>query len=399
MPQGTVFPQNRDVNVIMTTVHPQPFRRLGNLLILNKVTAPSTPQTPGNTTRSTQGTNGTSEQDAGTTPLPKNANGVNQTDVENGVLMRKTDSASGATYRELTSAEAAESEGYDASTDVYKSVDAYFKQARPSDRVAVLDYVDKKLDDALQAFWNQNFTFIVFATPGITPDATIVSNDCEANKDHFVVLQSNKPDDFPQLGGQNFTIGVVHDLSERMDVALVGSIANEPVGSVTWKFKELTGITPQDLSVNELAAINKVRGIAYETVNGEPQTSEGKVLSGEYIDAIHGEIWVQVHMASALQKLLHDNDKIPYETKGINMILATGTQVLEQAYEQGIILTDEVSSKGDYSITASPRSAQSAADLSNRHYGGLSFKYHMSGAIHTITVYGTVDSDTIIQNA
>lgn len=393
---GTVFPQNRDVDVIMTTVHPQPFRGLGNLLILNKVAAPSA---PAGGAQSTQATNGTSEQDAETQSLSKNANGVNQADIENGILMRKTDSTSGATYLELNSADAATSAGYSADTDVYKAVDAYFKQSEPSDRVAVLDYGDGKLDDALKAFWNQNFTFIVFATPGVTADATIVSNDCEANKDHFVVLQSDKPGDFTALGGQNYTIGVVHDLSERMDVALVGSIANSPVGSVTWKFKELTGVTPQDLSVNELAAINKVRAIAYETVNGEPQTSEGKVLSGEYIDAIHGEIWVQVHMASALQKLLHDNDKIPYETRGINMILSTATQVLEKAYEQGIILTDDTTSKGDYSLNATPRSAQSQQDLSNRHYGGLSFKYHMSGAIHTITVYGTVDSDTIIQNA
>lgn len=394
---GTVFPQNRDVDVIMTTVHPQPARGLGNLLILNKVAAPASGS--GDTGNSGSQSTTPKVQDAGTNALTKNANGVDQTDVENGVLMRKTDSVSGATYRELTSSDAATSEGYSATTDVYKAVDAYFRQAEPSDRVAVLDYVDGKLDDALKAFWNQNFTFIVFATPGVTNDATIVSNDCEANKDHFLVLQSDKTGDFASLQGQNYTIAVIHDLAERMDVALVGSVANLPVGSVTWKFKELTGVTPQDLSVNELAAINKARAIAYETVNGEPQTSEGKVLSGEYIDAIHGEIWVQVHMASALQKLLHDNDKIPYETRGINMILSTATQVLEKAYEQGIILTDDTTSKGDYSLNATPRSAQSQQDLSNRHYGGLSFKYHMSGAIHTITVYGTVDSDTIIQNA
>ncbi len=77
------------------------------------------------------------------------------------------------------------------------------------------------------------------------------------------------------------------------------------------------------------------------------------------------------------------------------MILATGTQVLNRASERGIILNDN-NGKPEFTITASGRDQQPAQDLANRHYGGLSFTYHASSAIDSITVHGVVNSDTIL---
>ena len=210
-----------------------------------------------------------------------------------------------------------------------------------------------------------------------------------------MVIQTAEPTGFVDLIGQNYTIGLYHDLSEAMDSAFVGNIAMLPVGSTTWKFKTLNGITPDVLTSTEITSINRVNLNGYTTVFGKDQTTEGKVLSGEYIDTLHGVIWVKTQMESSLEKLLQDNDKIPYEQRGINMVLATGTQVLNQASERGIILNDD-NGKPDFSITASPRDQQSAQDLSARHYGGLSFVYHASSAIHTILVHGTVNSDTLL---
>ena len=129
---------------------------------------------------------------------------------------------------------------------------------------------------------------------------------------------------------------------------------------------------------------------------GKGQTSEGTTLSGEYIDLLHGVMWVQTECQSRLQKLLQDNGKIPYEARGIAMINATITDVLNEAYQKEIIATDDTTGHAMFSVTTTPRSEQSREDLSARHYGGVSFEYHASSAIHTITVNGTVDSDTII---
>lgn len=363
-----------DVDVLMTIVHPPRIVGLGNVLILN-------PQ---------------AEKLVNTdTGRDRDKNGLTDNDRENGVLLRKTDTKSGATYVEYSGTNAV---GYDygEGAGICKKASAYFAQANPSDRIAVLTYDPAKIQDSLEAFWYFDWTFAIQAESKVGEETLSLSNVFEANKDHFLVLQSADPSVYSGYRGQNYTIGLVHDLSEPMDAALLGSTALLTVGSTTWKFRNLVGITPDLLTVNELNDIATNYAIAYVEVAGQGETSEGTSLSGEYIDTLHGILWVKTEMQNRLERLLQSNNKIPYEQSGINMIQGVAITVLEQAWEQGIVLTNEKNGKGDYNVTATPRSAQSANDLSKRHYGGLSFTYHASGAIHTITVHGTVNSDTIL---
>ena len=363
-----------DVDVLMTIVHPPRIVGLGNVLILN-------PQAEKLV-----------KTDADSS---KDKDGLTANDRESGVLLRKTDKESGATYVEYSDAGAV---GYDygESSGIYAKAQAYFAQANPSDRIAVLTYDPSKLSESLEAFWYFDWTFAIQAESKIGNETMSLSNIFEANKDHFLVLQSADPSVYNGYSGQNYTIGLVHDLSEPMDAALLGSTALLTVGSTTWKFRHLVGITPDLLTANELRGITRFYAIAYVEVAGQGETSEGTSLSGEYIDTLHGALWVKTEMQNRLERLLQSNNKIPYEQSGINMIQGVAITVLEQAWEQGIVLTNEKNGKGDYTVTATPRSAQSKADISKRHYGGLSFTYHASGAIHTITVHGTVNSDTIL---
>jgi hypothetical protein len=363
-----------DVDVLMTIVHPPRIVGLGNVLILN----PNVEQI--------QNPDTSSERDK---------LGLTENDRENGVYMRKTDTKSGATYVEYSDVDAV---GYDYGEEagIYKKASAYFAQANPSDRIAVLTYDPTQLHDSLEAFWYFDWTFAIQAESNVGDETLSLSNVFEANKDHFLVLQSADPSVYASYKGQNYTIGLVHDLDEPMDAALLGSTALLTVGSTTWKFRNLVGITPDLLTANELNGIAASYAIAYVEVAGQGETSEGTSLSGEYIDTLHGALWVKTEMQNRLERLLQSNNKIPYEQSGINMIQGVATTVLEQAWEQGIVLTNESNGKGDYNVTATPRSAQSTDDLSKRHYGGLSFTYHASGAIHTITVHGTLNSDTIL---
>lgn len=367
------FTRVKDVDVEMTIAKPQAVIGLGNMLILHQIA-----------------------------PSGKAATGGN-------VISRTTDSITGAQYTEYADADAMSAAVTGKTDPVYVKARNYFMQSAASDRVAVLEYPTGKLSDALKAFWYYNWTFMVFDTPQLTgsspsDDAIIASNICEANKDHFLVLQADQPAVYKPLNAQNYTIGLVHDLNEPMDAALIGSIANLKVGSVTWKFRKLKGITPDHITVQAKNAVDLMHAIAYIEVAGQGQTSEGWVLSGDYIDSLHGDLWVKTNIGNKLQKYLQNTDKVPYDQRGINALSAIVSQVLQQAYEQDIILEQEVydsntgksqaTGKGDFSVSATSRSAQSAQDLSSRHYGGLSFIYHRSGAIHTVTVHGTVQSDT-----
>lgn len=363
-----VAPYDRvsDVNVVISVLHPRPVVGLGNLLILNAVTAKA--------------------------PTPAQ---LSVQDRMNGILLRKTDKATGAIYREYKNIDAVAVD-YGEDTAVYKKAQTYFAQSNHSDRVAVLDYDPSKAYDALKAFWYFNWTFAVRTSNDVDDNLVALSNIFEANKNHILVVQSNDVTQFDKIYGQNYTVGLKHDTAENMDSALVGAVATLTVGSVTWKFKQLKGVTPEVLTSNELSAIHRAHAFAYVEVSGVGETSEGWTMSGEYIDVIHGIIWVNTNMENKLEQFLQENGKVSYDQVGITRINGVATQVMEQAYAQGIILTDETTGKGDYTVTTSQRSEQSQQDLSDRHYGGLSFTYHVSGAIHTITVHGEVQSDTIL---
>lgn len=430
------FERVKDVDVIMTVIKPQPITGLGNMLILRAIgtapTNPAKPDSPAGTDQKTQSSDSKStdssqssspkadakdKKDSGipdvqlTTPakaVTDRTDKLSDDDVLNGVLDRTTDPVTGAQYTEYQTADAV-SHYYDVTDPVYIKANNYFMQSAASDRVAVLEYPVGKLADALKAFWYYNWTFAIFADPvfpnnAAIDDAIIASNICEANKDHFLVLQAEQPAVYVPFYAQNYTIGLIHPIAEPMDAAIIGATATLTVGSVTWKFRKLKGITAQRVTVQEKKAIDRVHAIAYIIVNGQGETSEGWVLSGDYIDSLHGDLWVKTNVGAKLEKYLQDTDKVPYDQRGINALAAIVSQVLQQAYEQGIILEQEVydentgetqsTGKGDFTVTATPRSAQSQMDLSKRHYGGLSFRYHRSGAIHTVTVNGIVQSDT-----
>lgn len=396
------FARVKDVDVEMTIAKPQAVIGLGNLLILHQVAS-------SNPAPSNSGSTGNSASKVLDVPLITPVPAVTGKQDISSVLSRTTDPITGAQYTEYANADAVSADGIDKTDPIYIKTSNYFMQSAASDRIAVLSYPAGKLSDALKAFWYYNWTFVVFDKPqftGSTPsdDAIIASNLCEANKDHFLVLQADQPAVYKPLYSQNYTIGLVHGLNEPMDAALIGSTASLTVGSVTWKFRKLNGITPDNITVQAKNAIDLMHAIAYVEVSGQGQTSEGWVLSGDYIDSLHGDLWIKTNIGNKLQKYLQNTDKVPYDQRGINALSAIVSQVLQKAYEQDIILEQEVydsntgksqaTGKGDFLVSATSRSAQSAQDLSARHYGGLSFIYHRSGAIHTVTVHGTVQSDT-----
>lgn len=369
---ATTFSRVSDVTVKLAVSSPTAVTGLGNVMI---IAAQAQAATTGNAAGSATGS-----ATGGAT-------------VDDGVITSITDSSSGAVFKTYPTLDVL-AKDFDSSTNVYKKAKTYFDQENPSDRISVLTYQSGKVTDALGAFWNADWTFAILADNKDT-NLLEIANVFEANEDHLFVIQVENASDLATYKSLNYTIGCVHKNDEAMDAALLGRCASLTVGSITWKFKDLKDITPQDVTAGEKAAIDAAHGIAYITVHGKNQTSEGFVLAGEYIDEIHGEIWVKNTMESTLENLLQVNDKVPYDAAGIAMVQGVVNSVLQTATDQGIVLTDK-DGKGQFSVTATDRLAQSAADLSARKYAGCSFTYKPSAAIHTVEVNGTVDSSTVL---
>lgn len=116
-----------------------------------------------------------------------------------------------------------------------------------------------------------------------------------------------------------------------------------------------------------------------------------KTMSGEFIDALHGDHWVKSNIETNVQRLLSTTDKLTFDSNGIALLDTTVANVLETAFNNGIVDIVDETGVGNYSVTALGRQDLNPDDIAARNYKGLSFKYKRSGAIHTVDVTGTIE--------
>ncbi|MGX7417809.1 DUF3383 family protein [Carnobacterium gallinarum] len=304
-------------------------------------------------------------------------------------------------YKEYTSLDSLKKD-FGEDTAVYKKAKAVWAQVNMPKTVAVITYkasvegVEPKgsnnIVKAAGDFFFENWHFAVLSEFD-SAVALALSNFIEEKKFKFLVLQVIKSSDLTPFAKNSLTIGLVHTLvEEQLDAALIGNTANLTVGSVTWKGRpNLIGITAQKITVSGLEEIHSVGGLVYVEKAGISQTSEGKTISGEFIDALHGDHWIKSNIESRLQHLLSSTDKITFDSNGIALLRNELTTVFEEAFTNGIIDVVDETGNGNYSITALQRTDLDAGDIAARNYKGLSFTYKRSGAIHSVDVRGTIE--------
>lgn len=173
------------------------------------------------------------------------------------------------------------------------------------------------------------------------------------------------------------------------EAALIGRVGSAPVGSVTWKFKDLKGIEPLDLTNTELNEIHAAGAITYVTKAGRNQTSEGKTLSGEWIDVIHSKDYITFNIEYAIQILFVDSDKVSFDNTGIAQLESVTRNVLRQAFQQKMIAQDD-DGLPLYGTNFKRRSEVDPADRAQRKYNGGEFWFELAGAIHETTIRGVI---------
>lgn len=283
-------------------------------------------------------------------------------------------------------------EAYAIGTSTYTKAKTVFSQVNKPAKVLVITYLDGTIAEAADTYFYEDWHFALLSDY-LEADALALSNFIEQQNYKFAVFQVETTEELLPFENNGLTIGLVHsNPAEALDAALIGDAASATVGSLTWKFRQnLAGITPERINKTELDAIHEAGGIAYVTKSGVPQTSEGKTVGGEYIDAVHGEHWVKATIESRIQSLLANTDKLSFDSNGIALLDAELTTVLSQAFTNGIVDMIDESGEPDFTVTALQRLDLDPADIAARNYKGLSFTYRRSGAIHSVEVSGVVE--------
>ncbi|MFD0679939.1 MULTISPECIES: DUF3383 family protein [Paenibacillus] len=283
-------------------------------------------------------------------------------------------------------------------TEEYKAASAIFAQGDQAPasiaitcRNSTIGEGAETLVERLQQVMDKDWYFLI-STSAAKTDVLALADEIELDGTHQYFTRSSNQTDLAAIKAKKYTrTSVLYhtNLANYPDAAWVGATGSAPVGSVTWKFKQLRGIEPLELSATELLAIHGLGANAYVTKAGDNVTTEGKVVDDEYIDIIHAKDYVKFSIEYSIQKLLNSTPKIPYTAAGISQIEGAVRTVLQRAHNQGIIASDS-DGIGLYGTTFKSRDEVDPADRAERTYNDGSFFFELAGAVHAARINGVI---------
>jgi len=167
--------------------------------------------------------------------------------------------------------------------------------------------------------------------------------------------------------------------------AWIGNALAYAPGTITWKFRELVGISSYSLTSAERAAVLAKRGNLIETVAGRSITCDGKVAGGEWIDVIHGLDWLRARIGERVFGVLVGavDGKIPYTDAGVNLIHTEVRAQLKEA-ENAAVLAE------GWTTSVPTVASLSSAQRASRVLPSVAFNARVAGAIHAVNVSGRV---------
>lgn len=283
---------------------------------------------------------------------------------------------------------------FDEETEVYKVAKALFLQGNAPEKVAVCADTVKSTDGLAKVFDEEWRQLIVVSTKAEGESSLKdIADYIESKNDKMLFCSVETLNELKALGLNtlNRTIAIVYGgTTEYPEASLVGATAGLDVGSFTYKNVVLTGIEPESYEELDLDDIHTNGGICIVKKAGDVVTSEGLVLSGEYADVIDSKDYIVKNIEYQVQKVLNINRKLPYDARGIGLLENTVTNVLKDAYNNGIIAEDEEGTPM-YSTKFTSRAEASEDNRRKRKYTGGSFQFTIAGAIHNVEINGELE--------
>lgn len=179
-----------------------------------------------------------------------------------------------------------------------------------------------------------------------------------------------------------------HDINAYVAEGLIAIAATNDPGSITFKFKTVNGVQASNITSTELVQLHEDGAFSYIKKMGVLQTTEGITTNKEYIDVVMGAHYIQARMEEECIYLAINNKKIPYDNTGIAMLAGVARDVLTRATNMDIILKDDETGKGVFTIDITKREDVPKNDIALRQYNGIKWTATLAGAIHTGTLTG-----------
>ena len=167
----------------------------------------------------------------------------------------------------------------------------------------------------------------------------------------------------------------------------------------TWANMTLRGVATTRLTETQFINIRNKNGNTFEPFRNLSLTQGGKTAAGEWIDIIRGRDWLCEEMRINVFLLFVDR-RVPYTDQGIAAIRQRMDQTLSLGVRRGLIAPRELNPETNkevpsYTITVPSAVQVSQNDKANRILNDCRFKARIAGAIHAVTISGSLTYDAI----
>jgi hypothetical protein len=307
-------------------------------------------------------------------------------------LILEENATSAIAYAECSDINAVVKAGYATTTKVYKAAQLMFMQDHKPSKIAVCSCSDGA-DDWLgvEANITKGWRQLVVvnggasSTTATTPAAiSTIIEAAKTEKMYFanIDMPENLSSAQAAVTDKDRTIQFYYTATEDVPVpvaALAGEIGGLTPGAYTVNNMTLKGLTPLELSEDDISNIHGINGITFVLSAGDGVCSEGKTSSGEYIDIVDGNDYVKQQLEYRTQKVFNTNLKVPYTNNGIALLESAAIGVMQDAQNKGIV--------DSFEVTYALRENTTAEDRAARRYFGGNCVYTMQGAVHTVEIY------------
>lgn len=156
-------------------------------------------------------------------------------------------------------------------------------------------------------------------------------------------------------------------------------------GSNTWAYKTLTGTSVDKLTGTETTNLKNKNVNTYENIGGVNATTGGKMVGGEYIDIMVGVLWLTARMRERIWFRMVNTSKIAYTNAGIAIIEAEVRAQLQEGIRNNFLADSPAP------VIYVPDALAVDPNLrATRVLEDLSFEARLAGAIHFVTIRGSV---------
>lgn len=168
---------------------------------------------------------------------------------------------------------------------------------------------------------------------------------------------------------------------------------NQANSTLTLKFKQMPGITVEQLTQTQKAVLDSKNANCLISVGDRNMYAESFMASGVFFDEVHGIDWLQdAIQTNVYGYLLTRTTKVPYTNKGVAALEQQVIKALDEAVRNGLAapgytIDDEFLPNG-YKTIIIPVEDINQSDVEQRFYPGLSFVVLGAGAIHRVQING-----------